>query len=392
MASLLFIGCDVHSKTISLDTFDRNSNTHSHQTKINNDPRLIWKYAKKIESEVEPGTKLVFGYEAGCLGFSFHERITKMGFECRVMAPTTIRLAQTDRVRKTDRRDAKSLAEALAYDTYKSVYVPNQEDQEVRSFIRLCEETQETIKKFKQRINAFVLKLGYTFDEGKSKWTIKHRDWLKSLELSPMNREVLDEYLITLEELETKIARYDERITEMSKQENYNELASSLSCFKGVTRPIAMRIITEIGDFNRFATAGEFASYLGLTPSEYSSGESQVKGSLTKMGNGHVRKTLIEAAQSATKGVPGRKSKRLIARQSGNDPKVIHYADKGNTRFISKFKSMMNNGKNRNIAIAACAREMACFIWGMATNHIENRSHCDPLTGEILSQNITIKK
>lgn len=106
-----------------------------------------------------------------------------------------------------------------------------------------------------------------------------------------------------------------------------------------------MRIITEIGDFNRFATAGEFASYLGLTPSEYSSGESQVKGSLTKMGNGHVRKTLIEAAQSATKGVPGRKSKRLIARQSGNDPKVIHYADKGNTRFISKFKSMMNNGK-----------------------------------------------
>ena len=152
-----------------------------------------------------------------------------------------------------------------------------------------------------------------------------------------------------------------------------------------------MRIITEIGDFNRFATAGEFASYLGLTPSEYSSGESQVKGSLTKMGNGHVRKTLIEAAQSATKGVPGRKSKRLIARQSGNDPKVIHYADKGNTRFISKFKSMMNNGKNRNIAIAACAREMACFIWGMATNHIENRSHCDPLTGEILSQNITIK-
>ena len=152
----------------------------------------------------------------------------------------------------------------------------------------------------------------------------------KEVELTPLYREVLDEYLITLEELEIKVDRYDTRIVEISNQERYQEFVDKLSCFKGFTRPIAMRIVSEIGDFSRFQTAGQFASYLGLTPSEHSSGESENKGTITKMGNSHVRKTLIEAAQSMVRGIPGRKSKILKKRQEGNSSKVIHYADKGN--------------------------------------------------------------
>lgn len=373
MTRVLFIGCDVHSKTISLCSFDRDTNVYGNQTKIANDIKLIWKYAKNVEANSEPGIQLVFGYEAGCLGFHLAEEIEKLGYECRIMAPTTIRTAQTDRMRKTDRRDAKSLAQALAFDTYSPVYVPDETDQSVRNYIRMREDHQTMVKKIKQQINSFVLKLGYHY-EGKSKWTQAHRDWLKSLEMNPVNRTILDEYLMTLTELEAKVDRFDMTITEISETEKYKPIVDALICFKGITRPIAMRIITEIGDFNRFSTAGEFASYLGLTPSEYSSGESQCKGGITKMGNNHVRKTLIEAAQSAVKGVPGRKSKALKARQSGSDPKTIHYADKGNARFISRFKHMMAAGKNRNTAITACAREMACFIWGMATGHIEDRS------------------
>lgn len=388
MNTVLFIGCDVHSKTISFCAYQPETNKYSHELKIANDLDLIWKYAKNLEQESAPGTKLVFGYEAGCLGYTLARDIQALGYQCVIMAPTTIRIAQADRVRKTDRRDARSLAQALANKAYNPVYIPDEQDESVRNYIRMREDHQDKVKETKQQINAFVLKLGYKWE--KSKWTLAHRKWLKELNLSDLDREILDEYLTTLIELEAKVARFDQKIEEMSHQEKYRELSDSLSCFKGITRPIAMRLITEIGDFSRFQTAGEFASYLGLTPGEYSSGESQIKGAITKMGNSHCRKTLTEAAQSAVRGVPGRKSKELNRRQTGNSPKVIHYADKGNARFQTKFRRMIFEGKNRNTAITACAREMACFIWGMATRRIEdrpypdqNRQNYDPQTGEV---------
>lgn len=390
MKSLIYIGMDVHSKTFSLCAYNPKTRIYSNRIEVENNMKLVKKYAYNLLSEAEDlDTELIFGYEAGCLGFTLADDIKKMGFECRVMAPSTIRIASTDRIRKTDRRDAKSLAEALANDAYSQVHIPDQEDREVQAYIRMREDVQDMVKQTKQRINAFLLKQGKQYDQGKSKWTICHRKWLKEVELTSLYREVLDEYLITLEELEIKVDRYDTRIVEISNQERYQEFVDKLSCFKGFTRPIAMRIVSEIGDFSRFQTAGQFASYLGLTPSEHSSSESENKGTITKMGNSHVRKTLIEAAQSMVRGIPGRKSKILKKRQEGNSSKVIHYADKGNMRIQSKFKRMMNSGKNRNTAITACAREMACFIWGMATGHIEERVDTpipviNPETGEIL--------
>ena len=205
---------------------------------------------------------------------------------------------------------------------------------------------------------------------------------------SPLNKPIIVNFisptLLIFFLTSNKVERFDEKITEISREAKYNEIVSRLACFKGISRQVAMRVVTEVGDFGRFSTAGEFASYIGLTPSEHSSGNSEVKGSITKMGNGHVRKTLIEASQSAIRGVPGRKGKQLKARQSGNDPKVIHYADKGNMRFGTKFKKMMEREKNRNTAVTAVAREMACFIWGMAAMHIEDRPKFNPETGEIL--------
>lgn len=383
MESVLFIGLDVHSKTISCCSYNRETGELANEATIANDIKLLWKYAKNVEIRCEPGTKLVFGYEAGCLGFHLAEQIRKYGYDCHIMAPTTIKMAQTDRARKTDRRDARALAQALGTDAYEPVYVPDQDDQQMRNYIRMREDHQDMIKRTKQRINSLVLKLGFHYDAGKSKWTKTHRTWLKNLKMGKTDREVLDEYLTTLEELEAKVDRFDAKITEVSETEKYKETVDRFSCMKGITRPIAMRITSEIGDFNRFATAGQFASYIGLTPSEHSSGADENKGAITKLGNAHVRKTLVEAAQSAIKGVPGRKSKKLLARQRGNSPKVIHYADKANARFITKFKRLMDRGKNRNTAVTAVAREMACFIWGMATGNIEDREKYDPSLGEV---------
>lgn len=393
MKSVIYVGMDVHSKTISLCAYKPEKEWYGHQCQIETNSKLVWKYIQKLlADEGEPGDSLVLGYEAGCLGFYLAQELLDMGLDCRIMAPTTIRTAAVDRIRKTDRRDAKSLAYALAYSGYNEVHIPDQQDLDIRDYIRMREDTQQKVKETKQQINAFILKHGQHYSAGRSKWTIAHLKWLKEIELSPLERETLDEYLSMLEELKEKVERFDQRITEFSNQPRYKKLVDALSCFKGITRPIAMRIISEVSDFSRFETAGDFASYLGLTPSSDSSGDKDKKGAITKMGNAHVRKTLVEAAQSAVKGVPGRKSKVLKKRQEGNSSKVIHYADKGNARILSKFKRMMYAGKNRNTAITACAREMACFVWGMATGKIEDRVFqsanqlpFDPLTGEILA-------
>ena len=264
MKSVIYVGMDVHSKTFSLCAYNPKTRTYSHQVEIANDPKLVKKYAYKLLAEADDlDATLVFGYEAGCLGFTLADDIKKMGFECRVMAPSTIRVASTDRVRKTDRRDAKCLAEALACDAYSQVHIPDQEDREVQAYIRMREDTQDMVKQTKQQINALLLKLGKQYDQGKSKWTLRHRAWLKDVELTPLYREVLDEYLTTLKELEDKVERYDAKITEISNQERYKEIVNLLSCFKGYTHPVVMRIVSEIGDFSRFETPGQFASYLG---------------------------------------------------------------------------------------------------------------------------------
>ena len=173
-----------------------------------------------------------------------------------------------------------------------------------------------------------------------------------------------------LRQLTDKLERMDRRIEELSQYETYKEPVDHFTCFIGIKRPTALAVISEVGDFKRFATAQQFASYLGLTPGEDSSGEGQKRLGITKAGNTHVRKLLIEAAQSYGRGKIGYKSVALKARQQGNSPHVIAYADKANERLRRKYYSMIFRGKRANVAKTAVARELACFLWGMMNNCI----------------------
>ena len=159
-------------------------------------------------------------------------------------------------------------------------------------------------------------------------------------------------------------------IEEFSKQETYHEKVSKLKCFLGIQTITAMSLIVETGDFTRFRKGDVYAHYLGLTPSENSSGDSIHRLGISKAGNSHLRRLLIEASQSASRGRIGYKSMSLRRKQEGNTPEVIAYADKANIRFRSKYYRLINKGKKKNTAVAAVAREMACFVWGMMTNRI----------------------
>lgn len=224
------------------------------------------------------------------------------------------------------------------------------------------------LKRLKQQINAFVLRHGHSYTG--TKWTIKHVAWLKKVELDPIYRETLNEYMASYEEQETKIERYDKRIEEIASEARYQEKVKKLVCFLGVRTHTALSLIVETGDFNRFAKGNTYAAFLGLAPGEHSSSENVNRLGISKAGNTHLRRLLIEASKGVCKGAIGHKSKELRSRQSGQPAEVIAYADKANTRLRSKYYKMIRHEKKKNVAVAAVARELACFIWGMMTENI----------------------
>lgn len=227
---------------------------------------------------------------------------------------------------------------------------------------------KQDLKKTKQRISAFCLSQGYHYDGGK--WTQAHFKWLKALELSELDRETLGEYLITYEYQTNRIEGFDKRIEELASETEYVEKVKKLVCFLGVKTHTALSCLVETGDFKRFAKGNIYAAYLGLVPGEDSSSDSINRLPITKAGNSHLRKLLTEASGGICKGQIGHKSKDLQARQYGNPPEVIAYADKANERLRRKYYRMIRHGKKRNIAVTAVARELACFIWGMMTDNI----------------------
>ena len=248
--------------------------------------------------------------------------------------------------------------------------MPTPEDETVKEYIRMRGAQKRALKVMKQQILAFVLRHGKRFDGGRSNWTKKHVNWLKSLRLGGVLQESLDEYLISYEYMKNKVDRLDKRIEELARGERYQDKVKRLTCLLGIKDHTALATIVEIGDFKRFASAEKLASFLGLVPGENSSGGRQNRGNITKAGNSHVRKLLVEAAQCYTRGAAGYKSVTLKRRQNGNTPQIIAYADKANERLRRKFYRMtLKNGSKRNIAATAIARELACFIWGMTTDN-----------------------
>lgn len=254
---------------------------------------------------------------------------------------------------KTDDRDVLLIARCLAYGTYSAVVIPTEEDESVRDYIRMCDDHKLQLKVTKQRINAFCLRKGKSYES--SKWSKPHIAWLKSLELSTVDRETLNSYLETYEAQVNRIERFLVRIEELAHGERYAEKVGKLNSFLGGTTPTALAVVAETGDFSRFGKTTNLAAFYGLMPGEHSSGESMHREGITKAGNTHIRRLLVEAAQSICRGAVGSKSKALKARQSGQP----------NVRMRSKYYRMVRREKKRNVIVTAIARELTCFIWGM---------------------------
>ena len=366
----VYVGMDVHKESFSLCAFTIEADKGKYHQKTAPDFKKVLKYLEFLRSIYGDDAKFVCGYEAGCLGYTLYHQLTSHDVDCKILAPTTM-LEQRSRKRiKTDKRDAEIIARCLAQHNYSPVHIPTEKDEQTKEYLRMRDDHKLALKKVKQQILAFCLRHNYRY-EGNSHWTAAHIKWLKSLTPEALYKEILDEYLLTYTTLNDKIERMDKRIEELASQNEYKEAVGKLSCFIGVKTHTALSVIVEVGDFKRFANAQNFASYLGIVPGEDTSSENQNRLSITKAGNRHVRRLLTEAAQSYSRGQVGYKSKALRARQEGNTPQVIAYADKANERLRRRYyKMVLGNSKKANVAKTAIARELACFIWGMMTDHI----------------------
>lgn len=372
MTSILYVGMDVHTTNYTVCAYKIGNEAVFGETSFTASAENIAVYLDTLRyNEKEPEkVKFICGYEAGCLGYSLYRELKAKGIDCRILAPSTMSSSPLDSRKKNDRLDAQRIAKCLAFGTYRNVYVPDEEDDAVKEYIRMRDDANAELKRIKQQITALCTRHSKLYDGAKHKWTKQHRTWLKNLDLgNAILKETLNEYLMRLDQLEEKLTVYEKRITEFSEMQRFREPVKKLCSFKGVATHTAVSMVAEIGDFHRFPTAQHFSSYLGLTPGEHSSGTSQHTLGITKAGNSHLRSLLVESAQCFNRGSVGQKSKALKARQEGNSEAVIQYADKANERLRRKYLRIMMRSSS-NVAKTAIARELACFIWGMMTDHI----------------------
>ena len=372
MNRIIKIGMDVHSTNYTLCAMEPTIGAEDRifgQVQVAPDYKEVICFIESLKMKLGffDHYSIECGYEAGCLGYTLYHQLMGAGIKCVILAPTTMLTPQGQRI-KTDKRDAHLIAQCLCYGGYHPVYIPTGEDDALKEYLRMRDDHKLALKKLKQQINAFVLRHGNLY--AGTKWTIKHVTWLKKLELDSMYRETLDEYMVSYEEQEAKIERYDQRIEEIAAEARYKKNAEKLGCFLGISTHTALSLIVETGDFKRFAKGNTYAAFLGLVPGERSSSKNVNRLGISKAGNTHLRCLLIEAAKGICKGVIGHKSKKLRSRQSAQPADVIAYADKANTRLRSKYYKMIRHGKKKNVAVAAVARELSCFIWGMMTGNI----------------------
>ena len=370
MNTVIQIGIDVHKDSYTLCSYSFETRQAFGQSRIASNNKQVVKYVRNLLAD-RPGATALCGYEAGPTGYVLYRDLQDAGIPCVIMAPTSLPKATGSRV-KNDRLDAQALAQHLACGTYSPIHVPTVQDEAVKDFIRMRNARRDALKRAKQNLLSFLLRAGRSFNEGKNYWTQIHYSWLKRQRFdNKIAQMTFDGYLQEVVDQQEKVDRYDREIEALAAADEYRGPVGRLCCFRGMETHTALSLVTEIGDFRRFVSARQFSAFLGLVPSEDSSGSRERRGPITKAGNTRLRLLLIEGAKSTLRSsVYGKKSKRLAARQSGNDAEVIAYADKANRRLHRVYGRLVSRGVHHNKATVAVARELSCFVWGMMNGRI----------------------
>jgi len=359
--SIIFVGLDVHKDSIdiALANEGRTGEIRFSGT-IGGDLMSLDAAIKKFHRS---GVELRFVYEAGPCGYEVYRHLTARGFHCDVIAPSMTPKRSGDRV-KTDRRDAITLARLYRAGELTPVYVPREDDEAMRDLVRGREDAVNASRKARQRLSAFVLRHGLRYTGG-STWSAAHLRWFADIKMPhPAQQITLQEYINSVEESSERIVRLTEQIVKLIPTWRMAPVVAALQGLRGVAPVVAVTMVVEIGDMRRFDNPSQLMAYLGLVPSENSSGQTTKRGGITKTGNGHARRALIEAAQAYSH--QARISRELRKRQEGLSRAIKEISWKAQVRLCGRFRKLQARGKNRNRTVTAIARELSGFMWAIA--------------------------
>jgi transposase len=301
---------------------------------------------------------LAVSYEAGPGGFALWRLLTSMGVACDVIAPSLVPVRAGDRV-KTDRRDAKKLVGLFRGGLLRFVQPPTLETEGLRDLLRCRDDIRCARTAARHRVAKQLLRYGRIYREGKRAWTLAHRAWVNRQQLDdPLAHEALRQMLICLDGLDRQLAALDAQLEQIAARKPWGWQVDRLRAFRGIATLTALGLIAEIGDFARFAHPRELASWLGITPSEYSSGDQQHRGHITKSGNRHARRLLTEAAWNY----------RHPPRRTKTGPEPSNRAWHAQIRLFARHRHLTQQGKRSTVVTVAVARELAGFLWAEMTD------------------------
>lgn len=356
-----FIGLDVSKEKIAVAIADLGREKPRYYGMIQNTPEAVRKLMKKLGDP----SQLKVCYEAGPTGYPLYRLLLSLGIECEVIAPGLTPQRPGDRV-KTDKRDAERLAQLFRAGELTPVYVPKEEDEALRDLVRAREDTKEDELRVKHRITKLLLRYDIRPPQGTGRnWSYKYRQWIKTLKFdhAPL-QTAFQEYLQNLYEIEQRLKRLEEEIQFQGTEGIQAQMIQTLQSLRGIALITSTSLVAEIGSFRRFKSPKQLMAYAGLVPSERSSGESRKQGGITKTGNMHVRRLLIEAAWSYRyqPAVKGRLKKHL----DGQKGPIQTISWKAQQRLHKRYFRLLARGKSSKQAVTAVARELAGFVWAIA--------------------------
>ncbi len=350
------IGLDVHKDSIVAAILPPDTDNVVTVVKIENNPAALKKFVERQSSR----GSLTFVYEAGPCGYQVHRDLTAQGQDCTVIAPGLIPRRPGDKV-KTDRRDAEKLAQFYRSGQLTAVNVPTREDEADRDLVRAREDVLGERLRARHRMSKFLLRHGLSWRQTKA-WGVTHRKWLRALrfDLESQSR-TFGSYIRGLEEAEARLEELDQEVLVLSRKDVWKTIVANLRCLKGVDTLNAVTMAVEVRDFRRFQSASAFMGYTGLVSREYSSGQSVQRGRITKVGNAHLRRVLVESAWAY--GQSEKTGPTLLKRREGGSQEAVATGKRAQVRLCRKFRKMAGRGKPRQKAVVAAARELAGFVW-----------------------------